>query len=89
MKWRAECIEVVKPHRIVIKVKGDLEGRGEWRIPQKGELVEIKYIWTVIANKPWMKLLSPLLKKVFNYNHNWAMKKGEDGLKKEIFFPQE
>lgn len=84
LKWQAECIMVEKPNKIVIKARGDLEGRGVWDISQKGEFVEINYDWTVVANKSWMKLLSPVLKKVFELNHNWAMKKGEKGLKQKL-----
>lgn len=85
LNWQAECVEVEKPNCIVIKAEGDLVGRGEWLITQIGGLVEVNYDWTVVANKPCMKLLSPILKKVFEYNHNWAMKKGEEGLKEKLF----
>lgn len=84
LNWQAECVDVEKPHHIVVEAEGDLEGRGVWCINQKDEIVEINYDWTVVANKPWMSLLSPILRKVFEANHNWAMKKGEEGLKRKL-----
>jgi len=36
--------------------------------------------WNPIVEKPIIKLLSPLLKPVFRWNHRWAMNLGEKQL---------
>ena len=38
----------------------------------------------VTADKPILRLLSPLLAPVFAWNHRWAMAKGEAGLRREV-----
>jgi hypothetical protein len=88
LDWRAKVLEVDKPHHLVVEARGDLEGRGEWQLRQDGDWVQVDYDWTVIANKPWMKLLAPLLRPVFAANHRWAMKQGQLGLVRELTRPE-
>jgi len=63
---------------------GDLDGRGEWHFRQDGEWVVVRYDWTVLATKPWMLMLAPLLKPVLVWNHKWAMQRGLEGLTREL-----
>lgn len=84
LNWRSKAIEVARPHRLVVEAQGDLEGRGEWRLSQTGEWVQIDYVWTVRINKAWMRSLAPLLRWVFVANHRWAMRQGLKGLKREL-----
>jgi hypothetical protein len=67
-----------------VRARGDLDGRGEWRFRQDGEWVVATYDWTVLAAKPWMAVLAPLLKPVFAWNHRWAMQRGFEGLEREL-----
>lgn len=82
--WQAEAVEIEKPHRIRICAQGDLEGCGEWQFSQEGEWVTIRYNWIVYATKPWMNVLAPVLKPIFVWNHLWAMRQGEIGLRREL-----
>ena len=84
LHWQAKVTEVQRPAQLVVEARGDLQGRGEWRLCQDGELVRIDYNWAVIGNKPWMRYLNPVLKPVFKANHRWAMRKGEQGLEREL-----
>jgi hypothetical protein len=84
LRWQAEVIEAEKPHRMLIHARGDLSGRGEWRFRQDGEITEVRYDWTVLAAKPWMIYLAPLLNPVFVANHLWAMQRGLEGLEREL-----
>ena len=40
------------PHRWQIEVTGDLTGRGEWRLSQRGEMAQVTYDWRVRADRP-------------------------------------
>jgi hypothetical protein len=82
--WVAQAVAIEKPTRLVVQATGDLVGRGEWRLKQSGEWVEISFGWTVDVTKTWMKILLPLLKPVYIANHLWAMQQGEAGLRQEI-----
>ena len=84
LSWQAHALEINKPHRILIQAQGDLDGKGEWFLQQNGPWVDIRYDWTVYLSRPWMRLLTPLLKPVFIANHQWAMNKGKEGLQAEL-----
>jgi len=84
LRWQAELVSSRPPDRMSIKATGDLDGRGEWRLEQQGEWLEVTFDWTVLVTQPWMVLLSPLLKPIFVWNHRWAMQRGFEGLQREV-----
>jgi uncharacterized protein YndB with AHSA1/START domain len=84
LEWQAEMVAAEKPHRMSISARGDLDGRGEWELRQDGEWVDVTYAWTVLATKPWMIVLAPLMRPVFVWNHKWAMQRGLEGLQREL-----
>lgn len=45
---------------------------------------EATYVWTITAAKPLLKYLSPLLRPLFEWNHRWAMARGEEALREEL-----
>ena len=63
---------------------GDFVGHGDWRLTQDGELTDIVYDWRITAEKPLLRILSPILKPIFGANHRWAMARGEESLKIEL-----
>jgi hypothetical protein len=84
LRWQAEMTAAQKPHRMSVRARGDLEGRGEWQLRQDGDSVVVNYDWTVLATKKWMKALAFLLNPVFVWNHRWAMQRGLEGLVREL-----
>ncbi len=84
MNWVATLVESHLPRSWTIAATGDLEGVGIWTLRQVGATVEAVYDWRVKAEKPVLRLLSPLLAPLFAWNHHWAMAKGEAGLTREI-----
>jgi hypothetical protein len=84
LRWCAKEVESNYPYGFSIQAWGDLEGRGVWTFGPDGEYTEIRYDWTVIARKPILRFLSPLLKPVFEANHRWAMRRGEEAIHKQL-----
>jgi uncharacterized protein YndB with AHSA1/START domain len=84
IKWQFRVTHVAKPHGFSLVASGDFMGTGEWTFHQNGDVVEVTYDWQIRADKPLIKRLSFLLKPLFAWNHEWAMKKGETGLQMEI-----
>jgi hypothetical protein len=84
LRWQAEVLAVDKPRSMSLRARGDLEGLGEWRFAQDGDWVDASYSWTVLVTKPWMVALAPLLEPVFVANHLWAMRRGLEGLQREL-----
>jgi len=63
-----------------IQAKGQLEGIGLWSFTQMGEVTHLRYDWNVNATKTWMRLLAPLARPVFRWNHDAIMRWGQEGL---------
>jgi hypothetical protein len=84
LRWTFRVVEARWPHGATIEAWGDLTGRGTWALAQQGAEVAVTYDWQVRAEKPLLRLLSPLLKPLFAWNHRWAMAKGEVGLRREL-----
>ncbi|MBI3541040.1 MAG: polyketide cyclase, partial [Deltaproteobacteria bacterium] len=84
LTFTTELVREVPPREIEIKASGELAGRGLWRLEQKGEMAHITFLWDVRTERPLMRLLSPLLKPLFSWNHDWVMKTGEKALQEEV-----
>ncbi len=84
LRWCAKQTESRRPYGFSLEVWGDLEGSGVWTFRPRGDLTEVRYDWKVVAKKPLLRYLSPVLKPVFAANHRWAMERGEAGLKREL-----
>lgn len=84
LRWKFKVTSSNAPFGYTIEAIGDFKGKGIWSFVQKGEEVEIEYDWRISAEKGLLKNLSFLLKPLFSWNHQWAMKKGEESLKLEL-----
>lgn len=83
LRWSFRLTEK-KPDGFIIEALGDFVGRGEWTLRQNGDEVEIVYDWRIRAEKPLLKLFTPILKPIFAANHRWAMARGEESLRIEL-----
>jgi polyketide cyclase/dehydrase/lipid transport protein len=84
IRWESEVVESRYPYGFTILANGDFEGRGRWTFEQDGPSVNLRYDWRLRAEKPLLRNLSFLLKPVFEANHRWAMRQGEESLKLEL-----
>lgn len=82
--WTSTTVEKHFPERIVIDATGDFRGRGEWTIRADGKHTELTYDWNLFADKPLFRRWSFLLKPLFSFNHQWAMRRGLESLKLEL-----
>jgi uncharacterized protein YndB with AHSA1/START domain len=69
-------------HRIEGTASGELEGRGIWRLASEESGTSVRYDWNVRATKRWMRLLAPVARPIFAWNHDKVMADGERGLRK-------
>ena len=84
LRWTATAVRAEKPGLIEISATGDFVGRGIWQLEQQGEEVYVRFDWRLRADKPLLRLLSPVFKPIFKWNHYWAMDKGQWRLKQEV-----
>lgn len=84
LRWRFRVSESRAPFGLTLEANGDFVGRGIWTFEADGDWVNITYDWKISAEKPLLKLFSPLMKPLFSANHLWAMRQGETSLQREL-----
>lgn len=84
LRWQSRKTAVNAPHSLSLRSNGDLEGHGTWMFEQDGDYVNVRFDWYVHAEKPLLKLLSPVMKPIFRSNHYWAMARGRESLEREL-----
>ena len=68
------------PHILEAEVEGDLRGRGLWTLTPLDGGTHVRFDWRVFADKPLLRILTPLLRPAFRWNHNWAIARAMEGL---------
>jgi uncharacterized protein YndB with AHSA1/START domain len=71
---------VERPSLLEGRARGDLEGLGRWRLYEQEGITAVLYEWNVRTTSPWMNRLAPLLRPLFERNHDWVMARGGEGL---------
>jgi uncharacterized protein YndB with AHSA1/START domain len=59
---------------------GELTGVGRWRFYEEDGITAVLYEWNVATSKAWMNLLAPVARPVFEWNHDWVMARGGEGI---------
>ena len=68
------------PNEFEVEVVGDLTGRGVWTLTPRDGKVHVHFDWRVIADRALLRYLTPVLRPVFRWNHNWSIKRAIEGL---------
>ncbi len=75
-------VQQVEPlKKVVGTTVGQLEGTGTWVFEYENGISTVKYYWVVKTNSVFMNLLAPVLKPVFEWNHDVVMRWGAEGLR--------
>jgi mannose-6-phosphate isomerase-like protein (cupin superfamily) len=80
LRFVVEAIKIEDPSLLEVRALGDLNGRGIWRLCAVEGGTEVSYDWRPSASFPLIRTLSPVLKPLFRWNHDWCMQQGEKGL---------
>jgi len=80
VRFETETVRVQPPHVIEVTARGELEGRGVWRLFGSDEATCVTYDWDVETTKAWMNAAAPLARPLFAWNHHWIMRRGGEGL---------
>ena len=77
----SEIVSMDPPDSFEVKVVGDLTGKGVWTLtPTDDGRVHIHFDWRVVADRPLLRILTPILRPVFRWNHNWSVQRAIEGL---------
>jgi quercetin dioxygenase-like cupin family protein/uncharacterized protein YndB with AHSA1/START domain len=77
---RSVIAEIDPPYRVVADVDGDLRGRGTWTLTSVPHGTHVRFDWQVHADRALLRVLTPVLRPIFRWNHNWAIARAKEGL---------
>ncbi|HET6871106.1 MAG TPA: SRPBCC family protein [Solirubrobacteraceae bacterium] len=77
---RSVVVEIDPPRRVVADVDGDLRGRGTWTLTPAPQGTHVRFDWQVHADRLLLRALTPVLRPIFRWNHNWAIARAKEGL---------
>jgi polyketide cyclase/dehydrase/lipid transport protein len=84
LRWRFTITESDPPHGFTLVADGDFVGTGVWTLKEQGEFVDVTYDWRITADKPLLRIGTPIFRPLFGANHRWAMARGEESLELEL-----
>lgn len=81
LKTTSEIVKYEPPNHFQVEVVGDLTGTGKWTLTPTGNArVHIRFDWIVHADRPLLRVLTPILRPIFRWNHNWSAARAKEGL---------
>ena len=72
-------ITSLEPGRLLeADVRGDLRGHGVWRLTPTPSGTHVRFEWTVFAERPLLRIMTPVLRPLLRANHNWAISRAQE-----------
>jgi uncharacterized protein YndB with AHSA1/START domain len=80
VEFEVTTTHVERPYLLQADAVGELAGIGRWRLYEQEGVTAVLYEWNVATTRPWMNLLAPVARPVFEWNHDWVMAHGGRGI---------
>jgi uncharacterized protein YndB with AHSA1/START domain len=80
LRTESEIVRLERLHEFEVRVQGDLSGQGIWTLTQADGRVHVRFDWRVNADRAFLRVLTPVLRPAFRWNHNWAIARATEGL---------
>ncbi len=77
-------ISEVSDDQLVVRTEGDFNGVGTIRLSPQDQTTRVFVEWTVDVCQPYIRPFLKILKPVFVWNHQWAMRQGKNGLERML-----
>lgn len=84
LSFTMETTRIDELRTIEGEATGELQGRGRWSLDFSDGQTRVEYVWEVETTKRWMRLLSPLARPLFAWNHDVVMEWGRVGLLRRL-----
>lgn len=81
LNFTLEATELVPGRLVAVKTSGDFDGRWRAELSPRNGGTHADLTWEVSVERPILRLLAPLLRPAFAWNHRWTTPRGERGLK--------
>jgi uncharacterized protein YndB with AHSA1/START domain len=80
VEFELTTTRVEPPHLLQADAVGELSGVGRWRFYEEDGVTAVLYEWNVVTSRAWMNLLAPVARPIFEWNHDWVMARGGQGI---------
>ncbi|HLF71438.1 MAG TPA: SRPBCC family protein [Dehalococcoidia bacterium] len=81
LRMTSTIVRYEPPREFEVDATGDLRGKGVWTLTTLANGgTHVKFDWRVYADKPIVKLLTPILRPLFRWNHAWSIARARGGL---------
>jgi uncharacterized protein YndB with AHSA1/START domain len=80
VEFEVTTTHVERPHLLQADAVGELTGVGRWRLLEEDGVTAVLYEWNVATSRAWMNLLAPVARPIFEWNHDWVMARGGEGI---------
>jgi hypothetical protein len=80
LETESKIVRLERPRELEAYVEGDLSGRGIWTLTPTHAHVQVRFDWRVNADRGFIRVLTPVLRPAFRWNHNWAVARAIGGL---------
>jgi uncharacterized protein YndB with AHSA1/START domain len=80
VRFEVRTTRVERPRLMEGDAVGELTGTGRWRLFEEEGATAVLYEWNVATTRRWMNLLAPVARPVFEWNHDWVMARGGEGI---------
>jgi uncharacterized protein YndB with AHSA1/START domain len=80
VEFEVTTTRVERPLLLEADSVGELHGVGRWRLFEQDGATAVLYEWNVTTTRSWMNLLAPIARPVFEWNHDWVMARGGEGI---------
>jgi uncharacterized protein YndB with AHSA1/START domain len=80
VEFEVTTTRVERPYLLQADAVGELTGLGRWRLYEDDGATAVLYEWNVATTRAWMNLVAPVARPVFEWNHDWVMSRGGEGI---------
>ena len=87
LSLEARVVDISPPHYLKMETRGELEGTAVFELTERGPSTLSSLTWTTRTTIPWMNAIAPLMRGLFEWNHDVLMRKAGDGLAQRIGAP--
>ena len=84
LTFEFEIVRRERPWYLEGRARGELSGIGRWRLFEARGQTASTWDWQVATTARWMNALGPLARPAFAWNHGWVMRRGAEGLAREL-----